>query len=186
VASSPNTSSAACGSATCCACAAHGQLLSARRLAEAGAAGRRRHRLRADQGDRRARPGAAQHATDGHLLGCAPAADLYLLQLAQQWAAQHRWIRFVPVLSESPPADGWHGRTGLVHAAAMHDHPDLSQHQAYVCGAPAMVAAARRDFLAHCRLPADEFFADSFDYAPDTQQAIATGTLPEMKVPPHD
>jgi hypothetical protein len=33
----------------------------------------------------------------------------------------------------------------------MADHPDLSEHQAYVCGSPAMVAAARRDFVA--RLP---------------------------------
>ena len=118
--------------------------------------------------------------------GARQRADLYLLQLAQQWAAEHPWIRFVPVLSESPPADGWHGRTGLVHAVAMHDHPDLSQHQAYVCGAPAMVAAARRDFPARCQLPAEEFFADSFDYAPETQQAISTGTVPEIKVPPHD
>ncbi len=90
------------------------------------------------------------------------------------------------MLSESPPADRWHGRTGLVHAAAMHDHPDLSQRQVYVCGAPAMVAAARTDFLAHCQLPADEFFADSFDYAADTQQAIATDPLPKMNGSPHD
>ncbi len=118
--------------------------------------------------------------------GARQRADLYLLQLAQQWAAEHPWIRFVPVLSESPPADRWHGRTGLVHAAAMHDHPDLSQHQVYVCGAPAMVAAARTDFLAHCQLPTDEFFADSFDYAADTQLAIAAGPAPEMNGSPHD
>ncbi|EXI75239.1 MAG TPA: CDP-6-deoxy-delta-3,4-glucoseen reductase [Candidatus Accumulibacter phosphatis] len=118
--------------------------------------------------------------------GARQRTDLYLLQLAEQWAMQHRWIRFVPVLSESPPADGWQGRTGLVHAAAMRDHPDLSQYQAYVCGAPVMVAAARKDFLAHCQLPADEFFADSFDYAAETQEAIATSAVPEMKGLPHE
>jgi CDP-4-dehydro-6-deoxyglucose reductase len=74
-------------------------------------------------------------------------ADLYLLRLAEQWPVQHAHIRFTPVLSESPADEHWAGRTGLVHLAAMADHPDLSGHQAYVCGSPAMVAATRRDFL---------------------------------------
>jgi len=113
-------------------------------------------------------------------------ADLYLLQLAEQWPARHPNIRFIPVLSGSPAEEHWSGRTGLVHAAAMADHPDLSEHQAYVCGAPAMIAAARQDFLTRCHLPADEFFADSFDYSADTLQAIATGIAPETGVAPHD
>jgi CDP-4-dehydro-6-deoxyglucose reductase len=44
----------------------------------------------------------------------------------------------------------------------MADHPDLSRHQVYACGAPLMVEAAQRDFLARCALPADEFLADAF------------------------
>lgn len=95
-------------------------------------------------------------------------ADLYLQQLAEQWPTEHPHIRFVPVLAESAPEDGWTGRTGLVHHAAMQDFADLSGHQVYVCGAPGMVAAARRDFLSRCKLPDDEFFADSFDFANDT------------------
>ncbi len=94
-------------------------------------------------------------------------SDLYLLQLAEQWAAEHTKIRFVPVLSDAGPDDAWQGRQGLVHQAAMHDFPDLSGYQVYVCGAPAMVAAAKRDFLTQCQLPEDEFFADSFDFAND-------------------
>lgn len=94
-------------------------------------------------------------------------SDLYLLQLAKQWAAEHAKIRFVPVLSDASPDDFWQGRQGLVHQAAMHDFPDLSGYQVYVCGAPAMVAAAKRDFLTQCQLPEDEFFADSFDFAND-------------------
>lgn len=103
-------------------------------------------------------------------------ADLYLLQLAEQWPARHATIDFIPVLSDPPAGDHWNGRTGLVHQAAMTDHPDLSGYQAYVCGSPAMVAAARRDFLTRCHLPADEFFADSFDYAADVREAIDTLT----------
>lgn len=90
-------------------------------------------------------------------------ADLYLLPLAERWA--QAGVRFVPVLSEAAADAHWSGRSGLVHAAAMADFPDLSGHQAYVCGSPAMVAAARRDFVGQCRLPENEFFADSFEVA---------------------
>ena len=105
-------------------------------------------------------------------------ADLYLLQLAEQWPVEHAHIRFTPVLSDATTADRWQGRRGLVHEAAMADHPDLSEHQAYVCGSPAMVAAARRDFVARCRLPAEEFFADSFEFAADTLNAMVTSPHP--------
>ena len=93
--------------------------------------------------------------------------DLYLMPLAEQWSAEHPQIRFVPVLSESAPEQGWSGRTGFVHRAVMEDFPDLSGHQVYVCGAPAMVAAARRDLIGECRLPDSEFFADSFEFSND-------------------
>jgi len=68
----------------------------------------------------------------------------------------------VPVISDALPEDGWAGRTGFVHEAVMADSPDLSHHQVYACGAPVMVDAARRDFVTHCGLPAEEFYADSF------------------------
>ncbi|MSP32991.1 MAG: CDP-6-deoxy-delta-3,4-glucoseen reductase [Pseudolabrys sp.] len=98
--------------------------------------------------------------------GCRSLADLYMLDLAQSWASKDAGddasFRFVPVLSEPKPEDRWCGRSGFVHAAVMADFPDLSGHQVYACGAPPMVDAARRDFVAACGLPADEFFADAF------------------------
>jgi CDP-4-dehydro-6-deoxyglucose reductase len=98
-------------------------------------------------------------------------ADLYLLPLAERWAQGDADIRFVPVLSDSPASENWRGRSGFVHAAAMDDFPDLSAHQVYVCGSPAMVAAARRDFVERCRLPENEFFADAFEFANDATSA---------------
>ena len=83
--------------------------------------------------------------------------DLYMDALPRQWP-----VKYVPVISEASPEDGWTGRTGFVHRAVMEDFPDLSAHQVYACGVPVMVDAARRDFAAQCRLPEDEFFADSF------------------------
>ena len=58
--------------------------------------------------------------------------------------------------------DDWRGRTGLVHQALMADWPDLSGHQVYACGTPAMVDAAQRDLVNLSGLPADEFIADAF------------------------
>ena len=87
--------------------------------------------------------------------------DLYMNAFAESWAARGL-LKYVPVVSEALPEDGWNGRSGFVHRAVMADFPDLSGHQVYACGVPVMVDAARRDFTAACRLPEDEFYADSF------------------------
>lgn len=88
--------------------------------------------------------------------------DIYMMDLCRQWARDHAHISFVPVLSDPTPACDWQGRTGFVHRAVMEDHPDLSGHQVYSCGAPVVVESARADYTARCGLPATEFFADSF------------------------
>ena len=88
--------------------------------------------------------------------------DLYLNELPLKWAAEHANFTYVPVISEALPEDQWTGRTGFVHRAVMEDLPDLSGCQVYACGVPIMVDSARRDFLAQCKLPEEEFFADSF------------------------
>ena len=98
--------------------------------------------------------------------------DLYMNELAAAWAAEHAGFKYVPVISDALPEDNWSGRTGFVHRAAMQDFPDLSGHQVYACGVPIMVDSAKRDFIAHCRLPEDEFYADSFT----TQADIAGAT----------
>jgi CDP-4-dehydro-6-deoxyglucose reductase len=88
--------------------------------------------------------------------------DLYLHDLCQQWAASMPNLRYIPVVSDALPEDQWQGRSGFVHRAVMDDLPDLSGHQVYACGAPIVVDSARRDFVAQCQLPADEFYADAF------------------------
>jgi CDP-4-dehydro-6-deoxyglucose reductase len=90
--------------------------------------------------------------------------DLYLNELPMRWQREHSHLRYIPVLSEPRAEDGWTGRTGLVHEAVMADLPDLSGYQVYLCGAPAMVEAARRDFVQRCGLPEEEFFADAFTF----------------------
>ena len=94
--------------------------------------------------------------------GCRSRRDLYLHDWALQTAADWPQLRYIPVLSAPLADDGWRGRIGLVHQALMADWPDLSGHQVYACGAPAMVDAAQADLIAHRGLPADEFIADAF------------------------
>ena len=88
--------------------------------------------------------------------------DLYMQALCREWEASLPNFRYVPVVSDALPEDGWSGRRGFVHAAVMEDFPDLSGHQVYACGAPVVVDSARRDYVAKCGLPAEEFFADAF------------------------
>lgn len=90
---------------------------------------------------------------------------LYMDELARSWEQSLPGFRYVPVLSEPSPADGWTGRTGLVHHAVMADLPDLSSYEAYACGSPAMIDAARADLVSRCALPSDAFFADAFTFA---------------------
>ncbi|MCU0896646.1 MAG: CDP-6-deoxy-delta-3,4-glucoseen reductase [Burkholderiales bacterium] len=93
--------------------------------------------------------------------------DLYMDDLARSWAKDHANFRYVPVVSDALPEDGWTGRTGFVHRAVMEDFADLSGHQVYACGAPIVVESARRDYTHERGLPLDEFFADSFTTAAD-------------------
>jgi CDP-4-dehydro-6-deoxyglucose reductase len=99
--------------------------------------------------------------------------DLYLSSLPETWAREHSHFRYIPVISEARPEDRWSGRSGFVHRAVMQDLPDLSAHQVYVCGVPVMVDSARKDFIALCQLPEDEFYADSFT----TQADLASDEL---------
>jgi len=92
--------------------------------------------------------------------------DLYMDALARQWP-----IEYIPVVSDALPEDNWTGRAGFVHRAVMRDFPDLSGHQVYACGVPVMVDAAKRDFTRQCKLPEEEFFADSFT----TQADLSAG-----------
>lgn len=109
---------------------------------------------------------AFHHQIDRQMVlywGAKSLPDLYLPELPGTWQQAQRNFSFIPVLSAPQAADAWPGRTGLVHEAVLADFKDLSGWQVYACGAPVMIEAARRDFLAR-GLPADEFYADTFAY----------------------
>ena len=101
--------------------------------------------------------------------GARRMVDLYLPDLPGKWQQRSRHFTFIPVLSDPAPDDDWPGRTGFVHQAVLDDFANLSGYQVYACGGPAMVGAARSSFTATRSLPPDEFFADSFTYAAQSE-----------------
>ncbi|GGA48234.1 2Fe-2S iron-sulfur cluster-binding protein [Dyella nitratireducens] len=106
--------------------------------------------------------------------GARSAADLYLRAHAEQWAAMAHDLRFHAVLSDPEQADMAGLRAGLVHDAVLENHPDLSGHDVYMSGPPAMIDAGRRLFV-DAGLPEDRLYFDSFEYAPDVLAQILAG-----------
>ncbi len=102
--------------------------------------------------------------------------DLYMGELAGQWAREHENFSFVPVLSEPRPEDQWCGHTGLVHEAILADFPDLSKHQIYACGSVQMVEAAYPAFV-NRGISSDDCFSDAFHLAPQRPLSANTAEM---------
>lgn len=90
--------------------------------------------------------------------------DLYEAKLVHQWATEHDWLSFVPVMSEPLPEDEWFGRRGWVHEAVLKDYPSLAEVDVYAAGPPPMIAVIQELFPAQ-GLPQGRLFFDSFEFA---------------------
>ncbi|MDR1423118.1 MAG: CDP-6-deoxy-delta-3,4-glucoseen reductase [Azoarcus sp.] len=97
--------------------------------------------------------------------GARNPAGFYMRELTQSWQSGLSGFRYIPVVSDTRPDDGWTGRRGMVHEAVRADYADLSQHEVYACGAPPMIEAARNAFMRERALPEDAFFSDAFSFA---------------------
>lgn len=94
-------------------------------------------------------------------------ADLYLNDLAEQWAREIPNFRYTPVVSDALPQDQWIGRIGFIHQAAADDYPDMIGYEVYACGAPVVVRSAHELYTTHHHLPEKAFFSDAFLSAKD-------------------
>ncbi|HEX7964687.1 MAG TPA: CDP-6-deoxy-delta-3,4-glucoseen reductase [Gammaproteobacteria bacterium] len=103
--------------------------------------------------------------------GARAARDLYMDAKLKEWTASQPGFRYVPVLSEPAPEDGWTGRTGFVHDAVLADFADLSGHDIYLSGPPPMVNAARAAFPLHGADPL-RIYSDSFDFPAEVRAAL--------------
>lgn len=88
--------------------------------------------------------------------------DLYMHQWVVDFAKNHDWLTYTPVLSEVADSDTWDGATGYVHHQVLADFSDLSGYEVYACGNPLMVDSARKDFTEQRGLDEENFFADAF------------------------
>ncbi len=93
--------------------------------------------------------------------GVRQVSDLYMRELAEGWQRDHANFRFIPVLSDGAPGDGWEGRRGLVHQAVLEDFPDMRGQELYACGSTLMVQTAVPAFLSH-GLEEGACFSDAF------------------------
>lgn len=70
--------------------------------------------------------------------------DLYIHDQLQQLADNTPNLNYLVAVSENPD---WQGEKGLIHQVALKYHPDLTNATVYLCGAWAMVQAAKPDLL---------------------------------------
>ncbi len=103
--------------------------------------------------------------------------DLYLHELALDWAECRPDFHYTPVLSAADPEDDWGGRRGFVHEAVIEEYPDLSTHDIYMSGPPPMIEAAKRAFHEH-GLPSEHLYYDSFAPARDSRPTAADRAWP--------
>lgn len=101
--------------------------------------------------------------------GARNAAELYLESLPLAWQQQHDHIRYTRALSEEGGAE--EAFRGFVHDAVLDRYPDLSGHDVYMSGPPAMIDAARAAFL-QGGLPERQLFYDSFEFGLDVPVRI--------------
>lgn len=95
--------------------------------------------------------------------------ELYQRSLAQEWQENHPHIRFSSALSETDETSA--SFKGFVHDAVLDAYPDLSGHDVYMSGPPAMIDAGKAAFLQH-GLPERRLFYDSFEFGLDVPVRI--------------
>ena len=110
--------------------------------------------------------------------------DLYTQTALQSLCHAMPTLQFVPVLSAAQPEDHWLGRTGHVQEAVLQDFPDLSEHEAYACGSPAMIAAASLSLTTQCGLRDGHFYSDAFtNMAHSSNDSVSASAISEESNP---
>jgi propane monooxygenase reductase subunit len=80
--------------------------------------------------------------------------------------------RSILALSEVDPNQSWNGEVGMITDVADRIEPDLSEHEAYVCGPPPMVDAAIA-LLERRGIPPERIYFDKFTTTASPDMALA-------------
>ncbi|NRB71065.1 MAG: CDP-6-deoxy-delta-3,4-glucoseen reductase [Xanthomonadales bacterium] len=103
--------------------------------------------------------------------GARTQEELYQEDLIEQWVAEHDHITYTSAVSDQCDERPQKGFAGFVHEAVLHAYDDLTTHDVYMSGPPAMIDAARHAFVEHgCR--EDRLFYDSFEFGSDVPVSI--------------
>ena len=100
--------------------------------------------------------------------GARAQTDLYMDELARQWATDNDHFEYIPVLSDEPEGSNWAGETGFVHETIVARHADISDYSVYASGPPVMINALKAS-LPDNGLNSDYFYTDAFDYAAQSE-----------------
>lgn len=92
--------------------------------------------------------------------GAREESHLYALELANDLAAQHEQVTFIPVVEHAP--SHWQGKVGQVHKAVMADITNLADYDIYIAGRFEMAAAARKDFVSLG--VSEHLYGDAFEF----------------------
>jgi len=105
-----------------------------------------------EQGDRR----------EIHLYwGTRTSEEMYLDELPAGWASQHEHIHYHRAISEPVSSELAGCFKGFVHEAVIADFPDLSAHDVYMSGPPAMIDACE-EMLAELGVDPENVMYDEF------------------------
>ena len=96
------------------------------------------------------------------LWGGRDRGGLYQVAAVERWQKLLPGFAFVPVLEDPADAHALGGFHGRVDDALRARCPDLSGHEVYCCGSPAMVAAVKKAAVEERGLDARHFFSDVF------------------------
>jgi MocE subfamily Rieske [2Fe-2S] domain protein len=101
----------------------------------------------------------------GFWYGARSGQELFYQDYFNGLARSHPNFSFHPALSEPLPEDGWESHTGYIHEVLRREylasHPNPAAAEYYLCGPPAMIAAAR-DMLRELGVPAGQIAFDEF------------------------
>jgi propane monooxygenase reductase subunit len=105
--------------------------------------------------------------------GARTSRDLFYLGELSSLSQRLPGLRFIPALSEASNDDEWRGEVGLISDVVDRLEGDLSGHDGYLCGPPAMINSCIAMLVAH-GMPEARIFYDTFTVtASEGEQGLA-------------
>ena len=96
-----------------------------------------------------------------YFFGAQRQEDLFYMKELRDLEKDLPSFDFVPALSNEPPDSDWNGERGLITRVVQKRFPDLSKHEAYLCGSPGMIDSAVTA-LTESGIPKEKIFYDKF------------------------